>query len=76
MILLENLPARYEAGLSQGDPDDPVAKALGRSLFTKYVPLVDPEDMDRVYEWVRNAIGEGMPAEDAVSRGKDLDQGR
>jgi hypothetical protein len=71
MILLENLPARYEAGLSLGDPDDPVAKALGRSLFTKYAPLVDPEDMDRVYEWVMSAISEGMPAGDAVNRGKD-----
>jgi energy-converting hydrogenase A subunit M len=71
MILLENLPARYEAGLLRGDPDDPVAKALGRSLFTKYVPLVDSEDMERVYEWVRNAIDLGMPAGDAVSRGKD-----
>jgi len=71
MILLENLPARYVAGLSGGDPDDPVAKALGRSLFTKYVPLVDPEDMERVYEWVKNAIDDGMPAGDAVSRGKD-----
>ena len=71
MILLENLPARYEAGFSQGDPDDPVAKALGRSLFTIYVPLVDPEDMDNVYEWVKIVIDEGMPAEDAVSRCKD-----
>lgn len=71
MILLENLPARYVAGLSRGDPLDPVAKALGRSLFTKYIPLVDPEDMDGVYEWVKNAIGGGMTAEDAVNRGKD-----
>ena len=49
MILLENLPARYEAALLASADMDPVARAVGRELYTTSIPLVPPDVMENIY---------------------------
>ena len=37
MMLLENLPARAEMADTHADRDDPVARALGREKYSRYL---------------------------------------
>ncbi|MDD1675497.1 MAG: DUF1959 domain-containing protein [Methanomicrobiales archaeon] len=53
MQLLENLPARYEAGLAAKE-EDPIAEALGAVLFTRFIPLLERSTMDRILGEVRD----------------------
>lgn len=69
MILLENLPARYEVGLEMGDPEDAIARALGRELITRYIPLLDCDAADRIVEETREKILQGAPRESAIHEG-------
>lgn len=73
MILLENLPARYEAAVAAGrDAADPVADALGSSLFTTCIPLVEENVMEDILRVTRDRIDRGMPVPDAIAAGKAL----
>jgi energy-converting hydrogenase A subunit M len=72
MILLENLPARYEMGTRESDRDAPLARAMGRALYTRFVPLVDREEMNRIIGEVRARINGGMPQPEAVAAGKRM----
>lgn len=72
MILMENLPARYEAGKAEIGNDAPLADALGRVLYTRYIPLLERETMNGILEQVRAMIEEGVPQEEAVARGKKM----
>lgn len=72
MILMENLPARYEAGCAETGNDAPLADALGRSLYTRYVPLLERDNMNAILERVRDMIAGGTPEDEAVSRGKKM----
>jgi hypothetical protein len=69
MILLENLPARYEVGLAMGDAEDEIARALGRELVTRYVPLIDETAADRVVEAAKEKIRQGMGRDAAINEG-------
>jgi hypothetical protein len=69
MILLENLPARYEVGLEMGDAEDEIARALGRELITRYIPLLGRDTADRIVEETREKILQGMPRESAIHEG-------
>lgn len=56
MILLENLPARYDAATTVEDEQhDPDAAALGTIVLTKAVPLVTRAVMDAAITAVRSA---------------------
>lgn len=68
MQLLENLPARYEAGLMEGGAD-PLAKALGTALFTRYIPFLDEASMAAILTEVRETIRQGESQEIALQRG-------
>jgi hypothetical protein len=72
MILMENLPARYEAGKAEIGNDAPLADALGRVLYTRYIPLLERETMNGILEQVRAMIVQGVPQEEAVARGKKM----
>ena len=72
MILMENLPARYEAGKAEIGNDAPLADALGRVLYTRYIPLLERETMNGILEQVRAMITQGVPQEEAVTRGKKM----
>jgi energy-converting hydrogenase A subunit M len=71
MILLENLPARYEAGLEMGDADDEIARELGCELVSRYVPLVDKERMVTVIADVRTEIQNGTKREIALQQAQE-----
>ncbi|MGC9434758.1 MAG: DUF1959 family protein [Methanomicrobiales archaeon] len=69
MSTLENLPVLLEA---ETESDDPVDRALGRTRFTRYIPLIPGEEMERIMETVRSRIGEGLDFETAVATGRDM----
>lgn len=67
MQLLENLPARYEAGLEHGEVG-PLEQALGAELYTRFLPLVREELMGVILQEARSDIDSGLPFEEAVAR--------
>jgi energy-converting hydrogenase A subunit M len=70
MQLLENLPARYEAGLrTEEEETDGVARALGAWLFTRAVPFLTGAEMAMILDAVREKIASGTPRDAAVGEG-------
>jgi len=59
MQYLENLAGRYDQWEHYGDRKDPLDRALGRELFTRYLPMVDTEGMDRIRAEARAAVEAG-----------------
>ncbi|MCK9277306.1 MAG: DUF1959 domain-containing protein [Methanoculleus sp.] len=70
MSLLENIEARWEMGQQHADGDDPVAEELGRELFTRFIPLVDPGTMQSIYNETKAMMTDGSSADEALARGK------
>lgn len=71
MSLLENLESRWQMGLEHADRDDPVAKDLGYELFTRFIPLVDPDVMRSIYDETTAMIGnDGTSRDEALERGR------
>jgi energy-converting hydrogenase A subunit M len=70
MLLLENLPARYEQGkkFQEGLPE--VERALSAHLYTRAVPLLDEHVMDAIVAATQERIAAGVPFAEAVSSGK------
>jgi energy-converting hydrogenase A subunit M len=69
MILLENLPARYEVWRDQGDGNDPIDRELGVELLTVYIPLVDDARMQNIAQDTRERILENNDPEKAIAEG-------
>lgn len=70
MLLMENLPARYERGKKvRGDTPEP-ERSLGAYLYTHAVPLIREELMDQVIEEVKDMLRHGTPMDQAVFSGK------
>jgi len=74
MSLLENLESRWEMGQEHADNGDPVAEELGYELFTRFVPLVDTEVMQTIYNETKAMIQEGSATGEALERGKERDR--
>ena len=72
MLLLENLPARYDQGKLSGRKENHVAKNLGAGLYTRAIPLISISEMDRVTERVQTLIREGKSEEEAVVIGRNM----
>jgi hypothetical protein len=72
MILLENLPARYESGKNDPDDDDEEARMLGRALYTRYIPLFSRDELNRALDRVDTWISEGTSMDEAVMKGKKI----
>ncbi len=70
MSLLENLGSRWEMGLKHADGGDPLAEELGRELFTRFIPLLDTETMQSIYNETRSMMKEGSSTDEALARGK------
>lgn len=66
MQLLENMPARFEQGVAHQDANDPLASAIGATLFTVYLPLFTPEEMDAALEEARKRLKKGEEMEVVV----------
>ena len=69
MILLENLPARYEAWLARGDPEGAVERRLGQELLTRYIPLLDPAAMQYIVSETKGSMANGLSEDLAVESG-------
>ncbi len=69
MILLENLPARYEVWQQQGDAEDDIARALGVELLTVYIPLLEDNQMQDIAEHTRQRIAESDAYDEAIAEG-------
>ncbi len=70
MQYLENLAGRYEQWEAWGDRDDPLDRAIGRELFTRYLPLIDPEGMDRIRAEATASVEAGTPEPDATGQAR------
>lgn len=71
MILLENVPARYEVWQRSGDAGDVVARSLGQELLTRYLPLIEAGVMRTITEETREKIRDGAPSEEAITWGRN-----
>jgi len=73
MILLENLPARYEAAIAADQKgDDPVALVLGRNIFSSGIPLIPESRMDGILRTTKERLDRGTPRPEAIAAGKAL----
>jgi energy-converting hydrogenase A subunit M len=67
---LENMPARFEAGIAAMTGEDPVADALGRDLFVRSIEVFTAEEMEAAYARARTLADGGTPLEEAIAGGK------
>jgi energy-converting hydrogenase A subunit M len=72
MLLLENLPARYEQGMREREQAPRPGRELGAGIYTRAVPLILEDDMDAIAGKVRLMIAEGRPHEEAVEAGRAM----
>lgn len=72
MLLLENLPARYEQGMREREQVPRPGRELGAGIYTRAVPLILEDDMDAIAGKVRLMIAEGRPHEEAVEAGRAM----
>jgi energy-converting hydrogenase A subunit M len=72
MMLLENLPARYDQGKISRGTENPVEKELGAGLYTRAIPLIGSSEMDQITELVRTMIQEGRSEQEAVTAGRKM----
>jgi energy-converting hydrogenase A subunit M len=72
MILLENLPARYEAAMKAAEDLDPLARAVGRDLYTIYIPLVPAGVMETICRTATAHLQSGNSFDEAVARGRAM----
>jgi len=70
MILMENLPARYEQAKKEaGTLHD---TQIGASLYSRAVPLVDEERMEEIVGAVYQLLRKNVPEAEAVASGKQM----
>ena len=70
MIQLENLPARAEMAEAHADPDNPVARALGREKYSTYLRILNGAAIDAIFRDVSARVHAGIPADDAIRQGR------
>jgi hypothetical protein len=75
MLLMENLPARYEEGKRQMAYASETERDLRAHLYSRAIPLVTEDEMDRIVTRVKELMESGMPREEAVLAGKNLFRG-
>ncbi len=72
MMLLENLPARYDQGRMAMETNPPLEKKIGAALYTRAVPLISDGEMERIRKEVYALVKEGRPENDAVLAGREM----
>jgi energy-converting hydrogenase A subunit M len=75
MMLLENLPARYDQGKNSRKTENPVEKDLGAGLYTRAIPLISSSEMGKITEQVQTLIREGTSEHEAVVAGRKMIRG-
>jgi hypothetical protein len=72
MLLMENLPARYEEGKRLTAEAPAPERDLKTHLYSRAVPLIEEEEMDRIFSRVKDLMDDGSPEDEAVSTGRRL----
>jgi len=72
MLLMENLPARYEQGKKLTAMAPSPERELKTHLYSRAVPLIEEEEMDRIFSRVKELMDDGSPGDEAVSTGRRL----
>lgn len=72
MMLLENLPARYDQGRMAREKEPPLEKEIGAALYTRAVPLLSDSEIERIKKEVYALVKEGRPEHDAVLAGREM----
>ncbi|HON82044.1 MAG TPA: DUF1959 family protein [Methanoregulaceae archaeon] len=72
MLLMENLPARYEEGKRQTAHAPEPERSLRTHLYSRAVPLLDEDEMGRILSRIKELMEHDTPREEAVSAGRDL----
>ncbi|OPX67014.1 MAG: hypothetical protein A4E37_01682 [Methanoregulaceae archaeon PtaB.Bin056] len=71
MLLLENLPARYEQGKKIREDSPEPERQLGSHLYTHAVPIIDREAMEQILKSVREMVRKGTPLDQAIHSGRE-----
>ncbi|NLV27564.1 MAG: hypothetical protein GXY48_10435 [Methanomicrobiales archaeon] len=50
MLMLESLGARYDSWMEHGDPDGGIRREIGYDLFTRYIPIISQDIMNKALE--------------------------
>ena len=50
MLMLESLGARYDSWMEHGDPDGGIRREIGFDLFTRYIPIISQDVMNKALE--------------------------
>ncbi len=70
MILMENLPARYEQAKREASTLHDTQ--IGATLYSRAVPLVDEERMEEIVATVYQLLRRNVPEAEAVATGKRM----
>jgi energy-converting hydrogenase A subunit M len=70
MILMENLPARYEQAKREAGSLHDIK--IGATLYSRAVPLVDEERMEEIVGMVYQLLRKNVPEAEAVASGKQM----
>ncbi len=65
MMSLECLAVRYDTWLIEGDKD-PLKKAIGCELYTKYIPLFSEEEMATALKMAERSVNNGKTIKQAA----------
>jgi hypothetical protein len=74
MLLMENLPARYEQGKALMRDAPFPDRELGTILYSRAVPLLTEEQMEGVLILVKRMVGAGSAEHEGVAAGKRMIQ--
>jgi len=71
MSMLENLADRYETWERLGESTSGIESMMKTELFTRYVPLVTSEEMQRICEKI-DYRSTNIPMEEALDSGMEM----
>jgi energy-converting hydrogenase A subunit M len=72
MILMENLPARYEQGRKDLQTEPFPDRELGSHLYSRAVPIIDEHKMEEIIRRVKELMNQGVSEKEAVATGKTM----
>jgi energy-converting hydrogenase A subunit M len=72
MMLLENLPARYDQARRARETEPPIERDLGAAIYTRAIPLLSEAEMERVKKDVYTLVHNGIPEKEAVNAGRKM----
>ena len=69
MITLESLASRYDTAQAYNEPDE-IREALGYEMYTRFIPIIQREVMDKACMMVITMVQDGYYGPDAIIAAK------